>query len=129
MGKTSVVHTLAQEAYQRGELAASFFFARTDDKRDTIDNFISIVSYQLGLLSPRAKDIITRAIVDDPLCSTPTSPTRRNLTASCSTLCVISNHLGDSPERGCLWSLTASTNVYLLSRTAVMSLLVRLSAG
>jgi len=65
-GSSSMAHTFAQEARDNGALAATFFFSRRDPIRSTIDRVIPTISYQLGLLHPRAKDVITKAIVDDP---------------------------------------------------------------
>ncbi|EIW80624.1 hypothetical protein CONPUDRAFT_43638, partial [Coniophora puteana RWD-64-598 SS2] len=65
-GKSSVAHSLAEHLREEGKLAASFFFARNHPKRNNFDNLFLTLAYQLGLHHPRARDIITQAIVDDP---------------------------------------------------------------
>ncbi|EIW78895.1 hypothetical protein CONPUDRAFT_23777, partial [Coniophora puteana RWD-64-598 SS2] len=65
-GKSAVAYTLAQELHTSGVLAASFFFSRRHPARSTSDSFIHTISYQLGVHHPLAKEIITKALVDDP---------------------------------------------------------------
>ncbi|EIW86060.1 hypothetical protein CONPUDRAFT_41711, partial [Coniophora puteana RWD-64-598 SS2] len=64
-GKSSIAHTLAQEFHDAGALAATFSFSRTDSKRGNTAYFIPTIAYQLGLLHPLAREVITKAITDD----------------------------------------------------------------
>ncbi|EIW79962.1 hypothetical protein CONPUDRAFT_126402 [Coniophora puteana RWD-64-598 SS2] len=65
-GKSSVAYTLAKQLSAQDKLAATFFFSRTHaDRSDTSLVFLTL-AYQIGLLHPRAKDIIAKAINNDP---------------------------------------------------------------
>ncbi|EIW76950.1 hypothetical protein CONPUDRAFT_63119, partial [Coniophora puteana RWD-64-598 SS2] len=67
-GKSTLVHTLADELWQRDtdSLVGTFFFSREDLKRSTFDRVFLTLAYQLGLRHPRAQSTITKAISDDP---------------------------------------------------------------
>ncbi|EIW78903.1 hypothetical protein CONPUDRAFT_166773 [Coniophora puteana RWD-64-598 SS2] len=79
-GKSAVAHTLAQELHASGALAASFFFSRRHAIRSTDDQFIHTISYQLGLCHPCAKDVIIKALLDDPSLLNPESSRHRQFT-------------------------------------------------
>ncbi|EIW73805.1 hypothetical protein CONPUDRAFT_151583 [Coniophora puteana RWD-64-598 SS2] len=63
---SAAAHMLAQELHDNSALAATFFFSRKEPLRNTADHVIPTISYQLGLLHHRAKDVITKAIIDNP---------------------------------------------------------------
>ncbi|EIW80796.1 hypothetical protein CONPUDRAFT_27134, partial [Coniophora puteana RWD-64-598 SS2] len=65
-GKSTIAHSLAEELDREGRLAATFFFSRKHTKRSTFDHVLLTLAYQLGLQHPRAKEIIMKAISDDP---------------------------------------------------------------
>ncbi|EIW78941.1 hypothetical protein CONPUDRAFT_126691, partial [Coniophora puteana RWD-64-598 SS2] len=65
-GKSAVAHTLAEEFRSNDALAATFFFSRRQSIRNTPARFWLTISYQLGLIHPRAKDLVIRAIANDP---------------------------------------------------------------
>ncbi|EIW74661.1 hypothetical protein CONPUDRAFT_159953 [Coniophora puteana RWD-64-598 SS2] len=65
-GKSTVAHALADELRGEGRLAGTFFFSRKYIKRSTFDHVLHTLAYQLGLHHPRAKEIIIKAISDDP---------------------------------------------------------------
>ncbi|EIW81402.1 hypothetical protein CONPUDRAFT_56511, partial [Coniophora puteana RWD-64-598 SS2] len=65
-GKSSVAHTLADELSKEGRLAGTFFFSRKHTKRSTFDHVLLTLAYQIGLYHPRAKEVIVKAICDDP---------------------------------------------------------------
>ncbi|EIW74922.1 hypothetical protein CONPUDRAFT_66762, partial [Coniophora puteana RWD-64-598 SS2] len=70
-GKSTVAHTFADELRQQKKLAGSFFFSRKHTKRSTFDLVPLTLAYQLGLHHHRAREIITKAIADDPGLLTP----------------------------------------------------------
>jgi len=65
-GKSTVAHTLADELRGEGKLAGTFFVSRKHIKRSTFDHVLHTLAYQLGLHHHRAKEIIIKAISDDP---------------------------------------------------------------
>ncbi|EIW78896.1 hypothetical protein CONPUDRAFT_166772 [Coniophora puteana RWD-64-598 SS2] len=65
-GKSAVAHTLAQGLHASGALVASFFFSRQHAICSNDDRLIPTISYQLGLCHPRAKEVIIKALLDDP---------------------------------------------------------------
>ncbi|EIW80826.1 hypothetical protein CONPUDRAFT_33220, partial [Coniophora puteana RWD-64-598 SS2] len=65
-GKSTIAHTLADELRDTNRLAASFFFSRKHTKRSTFDHVLLTLAYQLGIHHPTAKEIIVKAIADDP---------------------------------------------------------------
>ncbi|EIW80711.1 hypothetical protein CONPUDRAFT_105788, partial [Coniophora puteana RWD-64-598 SS2] len=70
-GKSTVAHTLADKLREEGRLACTFFFSRKHTKRSTFDHVLLTFAYQLGLHHPRAKEIIVKAITDDPALLSP----------------------------------------------------------
>ncbi|EIW80758.1 hypothetical protein CONPUDRAFT_166178 [Coniophora puteana RWD-64-598 SS2] len=65
-GKSTVAHTLAEELRRADKLAGTFFFSRKHTKRSTFDHVILTLAYQLGLHHPQAREVIAKAISDDP---------------------------------------------------------------
>ncbi|EIW82580.1 hypothetical protein CONPUDRAFT_151654 [Coniophora puteana RWD-64-598 SS2] len=65
-GKSSIAHTFTDHLRGEGKLAATFFFSRKHAKRTTFKHVLLTIAYQLGLQHHRARDIIARAIADDP---------------------------------------------------------------
>ncbi|EIW75028.1 hypothetical protein CONPUDRAFT_169884 [Coniophora puteana RWD-64-598 SS2] len=74
-GKSTIMHTLADELRQEGTLAGTFFFSRKHTKRSTFERVILTFAYQLGLQHHFAQEVIMKAIHDDPaLLSSEKSP-------------------------------------------------------
>ncbi|EIW74839.1 hypothetical protein CONPUDRAFT_41327, partial [Coniophora puteana RWD-64-598 SS2] len=65
-GKSTILHTLADDLRQEGTLAGTFFFSRKHAKRSTFERVILTFAYQLGLQHHVAQEAITKAIHDDP---------------------------------------------------------------
>jgi len=65
-GKSSVAHTMARQLSAQNQLAATFFFSRTYTGRGDTSLVFPTLAYQIGLLHPRAKWVIVKAINDDP---------------------------------------------------------------
>ena len=66
-GKSAIQRTIAQLLYERGLLLASFFFFRTAAGRNTANNFIATIAYQVALVIPATRPHIEQAIARDPL--------------------------------------------------------------
>ena len=66
-GKSAIQRTIAQILSDKGLLFASFFFFRTAIGRNSTQNFIATLSYQLALSIPAARSYIVHAIERDPL--------------------------------------------------------------
>jgi hypothetical protein len=66
-GKSAIQRTIAQMLSDKGLLFASFFFFRTASGRNSAQNFIATLSYQLALSIPATRPHIEQAIERDPL--------------------------------------------------------------
>ena len=66
-GKSAIQRTIAQILSEKGLLFASFFFFRTASGRNSTQNFIATLSYQLALSIPATRPYIVQAIERDPL--------------------------------------------------------------
>ena len=62
-GKSAIAQTVAEQCHARHLLLASFFFSRTDPKRNHAKCLIASIAYQIALNLPEAKDAI-EAVVD-----------------------------------------------------------------
>ncbi|KAI3611298.1 nwd2 [Moniliophthora roreri] len=65
-GKSAIAQTIAETAQQKGYLASSFFFSRTDPKRNTAGSLFLIVAYGLAISIPELRVPIGQAIEKDP---------------------------------------------------------------
>ena len=65
-GKSAIAQTIAERCYARHLLLASFFFCRTDSKRNNEKSLIASIAYQIVLNLPQAKDPIEAAVEHDP---------------------------------------------------------------
>ncbi|EIW77224.1 hypothetical protein CONPUDRAFT_157488 [Coniophora puteana RWD-64-598 SS2] len=70
-GKSAVAYTFAQQLQNSGARVATFFSSRQHPISRVANRFLPTISYQLGLMHPRAKEAITKAIVDDPALFSP----------------------------------------------------------
>ncbi|KAF8064907.1 hypothetical protein FPV67DRAFT_1450767 [Lyophyllum atratum] len=61
-GKSAIAQTIAEECAERKTLAASFFFSRGRQGRDTIDRVFTTIAYQLAILRSALRQIL----FDDP---------------------------------------------------------------
>lgn len=66
VGKSAIAQTVAEEMQRLGRLGAVFFFSRSNGLGDP-DRVIPTIAYQLAVLLPEYKRIITQRIADDPL--------------------------------------------------------------
>ena len=66
-GKSAIQRTIAQLLYERGLLLASFFFFRTAAGRNSSNNFIATIAYQIVLSIPATRPHIEQAIERNPL--------------------------------------------------------------
>ncbi|EIW79053.1 hypothetical protein CONPUDRAFT_166885 [Coniophora puteana RWD-64-598 SS2] len=65
-GKSAVAHSIAECMREKDVLAGTFFFSRTNLKCNNTHYLFPTIAYQLGLLHPRARDIVVKAIKEDP---------------------------------------------------------------
>jgi hypothetical protein len=66
-GKSAIQRTIAQLLHERGLLLASFFFFRTAAGRNSANNFITTIAYQVALVIPATRPHIEQAIARNPL--------------------------------------------------------------
>ena len=66
-GKSAIQRTIAQLLHERGLLLASFFFFRTAAGRNSANNFIATIAYQVALAIPATRLHIEQAIERNPL--------------------------------------------------------------
>lgn len=64
-GKSAIAQTIAELCHAR-HLLASFFFSRTDPKRNNEKCLIASIAYQISLNIPEARDAIEAAVERDP---------------------------------------------------------------
>ena len=65
-GKSAIAQTIAERCHARHLLLASFFFSRTDPKRNNEKCLIATIAYQIVLNAPATTDAIETAIDRDP---------------------------------------------------------------
>ena len=65
-GKSAIAQTIAEICHARHFLLASFFFSRTDPKRNNEKCLIASIAYQIAFNLPQAKDAIEAAVERDP---------------------------------------------------------------
>src|SRR5882757_9898426 len=64
-GKSAIAQTIAELCHARHILLASFFFSRTDPKRNNEKSLIASIAFQIALNLPEAKDAIETAVKGD----------------------------------------------------------------
>ncbi|TFK35369.1 hypothetical protein BDQ12DRAFT_700051 [Crucibulum laeve] len=64
-GKSAIAQTLSERCEANYNLGASFFFSRTDPKRNCTKNLIPTIAYQLMLAIPPLKPLVTGAAEND----------------------------------------------------------------
>src|SRR5208282_2370120 len=65
-GKSAIAQTIAEMCDARHLLLASFFFSRTDPKRNNEKHLIASIAYQISLNLPEARDAIEAVVERDP---------------------------------------------------------------
>ena len=65
-GKSAIAQTIAEQCHASGLLLASFFFSRTDPKRNNEKSLIASIAYQIALNVPKARSAIEAAVDRDP---------------------------------------------------------------
>lgn len=65
-GKSAIARSLAQSLHRERLLAGSFFFFRTDPRRNSEKQFVTTLAYQIALSIPETKPYIAKAVQDDP---------------------------------------------------------------
>jgi len=69
-GKSAIARSLAQILDDEGFLAGSFFFFRTDSRRNSVDPFVATLAYQLSDSIPDTLPYIATVVEKDPtICS------------------------------------------------------------
>ncbi|KDR70099.1 hypothetical protein GALMADRAFT_145123 [Galerina marginata CBS 339.88] len=67
VGKSAIGHSLAELLVQGGQLAASFFFFRTAERRNTEKFLVSTLAYQLAYSFPEIQAYIAAILKRNPL--------------------------------------------------------------
>jgi hypothetical protein len=65
-GKSAIAQTMAEKLYSKKLLLASFFFSRSDAKRNHEKSLIATIAYETALIISETKVAIERAVDDDP---------------------------------------------------------------
>lgn len=65
-GKSAIAQTIAEKLYAMKLLLASFFFSRTDAKRNHEKSFIATIAYETAMIISETKTAIEKAVDDDP---------------------------------------------------------------
>ncbi|KDR83290.1 hypothetical protein GALMADRAFT_16197, partial [Galerina marginata CBS 339.88] len=65
-GKSAIAQTIAEMCYNNRTLLASFFFSRSDPKRNNVGPLAASLAYQITVNIPEAKDVISWIVESDP---------------------------------------------------------------
>ena len=65
-GKSAIAQTIAEMCYAFGSLLASFFFSRSDPKRNNDTSLAATLAYQIALKIPQSRKLIERVVENDP---------------------------------------------------------------
>ncbi|KAJ7194573.1 hypothetical protein GGX14DRAFT_527473 [Mycena pura] len=65
-GKSAIAQTFCQRLSDEGRLGASFFFKRGHPSRGNARKLIATIAYQLAMLFPDFKDLVSQIIFKDP---------------------------------------------------------------
>ncbi|KAJ7194576.1 hypothetical protein GGX14DRAFT_377899, partial [Mycena pura] len=65
-GKSAIAQTFCQQLSDEGRLGASFFFKRGHPSRGNARKLIATIAYQLAMLFPDFKDLVSKIIYEDP---------------------------------------------------------------
>jgi hypothetical protein len=65
-GKSAIAQTIAEKLYAMKLLLASFFFSRTDARRNHEKSFIATITYEMAMIISETKAAIEKAVDDDP---------------------------------------------------------------
>ncbi len=66
-GKSAIAQSIAELSVKRKIAVISFFFFRTDPTRNNAKYLVGTLAYQICKIVPRVKEIVVKAIEDDPL--------------------------------------------------------------
>ncbi|KAJ7705519.1 hypothetical protein B0H17DRAFT_670121 [Mycena rosella] len=65
-GKSAIAQSLSQLLEEKGSLGGSFFFKRDHPSRGHAGKLFFTIAYQLGLLLPELKQVVSQCMEDDP---------------------------------------------------------------
>ncbi|KDR70107.1 hypothetical protein GALMADRAFT_76504, partial [Galerina marginata CBS 339.88] len=65
-GKSAIAHTIAELCRANGILLASFFFSRSDPKRNNVRPLAASLAYQVAVNVPEARSLIESIVENDP---------------------------------------------------------------
>ena len=65
-GKSAIAQTIAEKLYAKKLLLASFFFSRSDAKRNHEKSLIATIAYETALIISETKAAIEKVVDDDP---------------------------------------------------------------
>jgi hypothetical protein len=63
-GKSAIAQTVADRCADKGQIAASFFFSRSEPPRDTSKLFFTTLAWQLASSMPERRDPICQGVMD-----------------------------------------------------------------
>ena len=66
-GKSAIVRSLGEQLEEEDRLAGSFFFFRTDARRNGPKDFVATITYQLCVAFPKMRPYVEQAIDKEPL--------------------------------------------------------------
>ena len=65
-GKSAIAQTIAELCYAQRRLLASFFFSRSDPRRNNDTSLAASLAYQIALNIPQSRTLIERVVENDP---------------------------------------------------------------
>ncbi|KDR67282.1 hypothetical protein GALMADRAFT_1127292 [Galerina marginata CBS 339.88] len=65
-GKSAIAQTIAEMCHENHSLLASFFFSRSDPKRNSVGPLAASLAYQVAVNLPQARSLIEGVVANDP---------------------------------------------------------------
>ncbi|KDR67307.1 hypothetical protein GALMADRAFT_25677, partial [Galerina marginata CBS 339.88] len=65
-GKSAIAQTIAEMCHENHSLLASFFFSRSDPKRNSVKPLAASLAYQVAVNLPQARSLIEGVVANDP---------------------------------------------------------------
>ncbi|KAF4611598.1 hypothetical protein D9613_004436 [Agrocybe pediades] len=66
-GKSAIARSVAERCSKEGSLLGAFFFGAADPTRNHVGRLVATLAYQVCLIVPEFRDIVSTVIEDDPL--------------------------------------------------------------
>ncbi|KAF4612326.1 hypothetical protein D9613_004623 [Agrocybe pediades] len=66
-GKSAIARSVAERCAKEGLLLGTFFFGAADSTRNHVGNLVATLSYQISILFPEFRDVVSTTVEEDPM--------------------------------------------------------------